>query len=323
MKKYLSGLITGLILALSFTVLAAELRIIPNPYPVLINGTNHTVDGYNINDYTYLKLSDFKKAGLTVKFNETDQQIEITSLNDQIPQNNQLDSTNSITINNITIKINKIIQDSDSLKLYITYSNGSNKQIMSADSLSKIVFNGKQYEYNSAFNFDRYYEKNIKAPDFIEPGVTADSVIFFPPINNANKINVVLNANYQSYRFNNIDVISSLENNIVNKQSVVLKISVDETNKYSDWASTSDLKEKYNIYYTDTLDTNDITKSCTAKIENKNLKSTIEFAMPGYNYKENALYSITIGQNTFLMWTKTAHDYYFRISELKKIGLIT
>lgn len=199
MKKYLSGLLTGLILALSFTVLASELNIIPNPYPVLINGTNQNVDGYNINGYTYLKLSDFKKVGLIVKFNETDQQIEITSLNNQ---NNQL-------------------------------------------------------------------------------------------------------------------------NNEINDQSIVSKILLDEAYKYSDWISTSDLKEKYNIHYTDTLDMNDITKSCKAKIENKNLKSIIEFAMPGYNYKENALYSVTIGKNTFFMWTKTVHDYYFRISELKEIGLIT
>lgn len=59
---------------------AAELIINPNPFPVIINGIETPVEGYNINGYTYLKLADFKKAGLTVKFNQTDKLIEITNV---------------------------------------------------------------------------------------------------------------------------------------------------------------------------------------------------------------------------------------------------
>lgn len=79
MKKYLSGLITGIIISVSLTAFAAELNVVANPFPVLINGITESVEGYNINGYTFLKLADFKKAGLTIKFNETNQQIEITS----------------------------------------------------------------------------------------------------------------------------------------------------------------------------------------------------------------------------------------------------
>lgn len=78
LKKFLCGLILGIIVSLSMVGIATELNIVPNPFPVLINNVVTEVEGYNINDYTYLKLADFRKTGLTVKFNETDRQIEIT-----------------------------------------------------------------------------------------------------------------------------------------------------------------------------------------------------------------------------------------------------
>lgn len=112
----------------------------------------------------------------------------------------------SKTINGVTIKITKVVQDSDSLKIYVTYTNKSKEQAMTGDSLSKIVASGKQFEYDHNFNFPRYYEKNVlKAADFIEPGVTEQSVIFFKPTK-ATKINIVLNANFDSYRFDNITI---------------------------------------------------------------------------------------------------------------------
>ena len=40
------------------------------------------------------------------------------------------------------------MQDSDSLKIYVTYVNKSKTQAMTGDSLSKIVANGAQFEYN-------------------------------------------------------------------------------------------------------------------------------------------------------------------------------
>ncbi len=78
MKKFLSGLITGLLISVSVTAFAAvQLKVIPNPFPVFINGSESKVDAYNINGSTYLKLSDLKTAGLNVKF--ADSKINVTS----------------------------------------------------------------------------------------------------------------------------------------------------------------------------------------------------------------------------------------------------
>jgi hypothetical protein len=78
-KHMLIGFILGTALCIGLPVFAEALNIVLNPFPVLINGVETEVEGYNINGSTFLKLADFKKAGLTVKFNETDRQIEITS----------------------------------------------------------------------------------------------------------------------------------------------------------------------------------------------------------------------------------------------------
>lgn len=80
MKKFIIGFIVGALMFSIIPVMAQEgLTVVPNPFPVLIDGVVTEVEGYNINGYTFLKLADFGKAGLTVKFNETDKQIEISS----------------------------------------------------------------------------------------------------------------------------------------------------------------------------------------------------------------------------------------------------
>lgn len=100
MKKYISGLLTGIIIATSFTVFAAvQLKVIPNPYPVLVNGTKANVQGYNINGSTYLKLSDLKVAGLDAKFDKK-----------------------QITINKTSAELDATKQTSDLLKIY-TFEN--------------------------------------------------------------------------------------------------------------------------------------------------------------------------------------------------------
>lgn len=104
--------------------------------------------------------------------------------------------------------------------------------------------------------------------------------------------------------------------------STVDKISLDETENYSDWISMRKLRIDYNILYTDTLDMVEMSEPCDALLENRNTQAKVSFIMPGYNYKENALYKITIGQKSFLMWTKYSSDYYFRISELQSLGLL-
>ena len=80
MKKFIIGFIVGALMFGIIPVMAQEgLTVVPNPFPVVIDGVVTEVEGYNINGYTFLKLADFGKAGLTVKFNETDKQIEISS----------------------------------------------------------------------------------------------------------------------------------------------------------------------------------------------------------------------------------------------------
>ena len=110
------------------------------------------------------------------------------------------------TVKDITVKIDKVVQDSDSLKIYVTYINNSKKAATTGDSLTKIVANGKQFETDFEFSFDRYYNQDVPhAASSIEPGVTEQSVIFFKPVT-ADKINIVLNANFDSYRFNDVKI---------------------------------------------------------------------------------------------------------------------
>jgi hypothetical protein len=77
MKKFFSGLIVGLLVSVSLTAFAVQLKVVPNPFPVFINGDKAQVDAYNINGSTYLKLADLKTAGLDVKF--ADSKINVTS----------------------------------------------------------------------------------------------------------------------------------------------------------------------------------------------------------------------------------------------------
>lgn len=81
MKKYIAGLLTGIIIATSLTTFAAvQLKVVPNPYPVLINNAKANVQAYNINGSTYLKLADLKTAGIDAKYNKDKKQIEVKSL---------------------------------------------------------------------------------------------------------------------------------------------------------------------------------------------------------------------------------------------------
>lgn len=86
LRKYRQLIIGLCIGTLLFGVLPAfadeiltNLRIMQNPYPVIVDGKQEEVQAYNIDGYTFLKLADVGKLlGSTVKFNETDNRIEIT-----------------------------------------------------------------------------------------------------------------------------------------------------------------------------------------------------------------------------------------------------
>ncbi|AEY65428.1 hypothetical protein [Clostridium sp. BNL1100] len=104
MKKFISGLIAGAILACSITAFATNLKVIDNPYPVLINNKQEDVKGYNVNGSTYLKLSDFTKAGLDVKFDKDKGQIDIVN-KVVTTQNNNPYSDMDTTVPKVTINI--------------------------------------------------------------------------------------------------------------------------------------------------------------------------------------------------------------------------
>ena len=80
-KQFMIGFLVGaLLFSLSPVFAEGGLNIMENPFPILVNGQPTEVEGYNINGYTFLKLVDFGKAGLVVKFNETEKRIEIESV---------------------------------------------------------------------------------------------------------------------------------------------------------------------------------------------------------------------------------------------------
>lgn len=170
---------------------------------LIVNGSQiKNAEARIINSTTYVPLRAISEMlGATVNWDNKTKTVTISD-----GKSNSTSPNMSQTINGVTVTINKVVQDSDSLKIYVTYVNKSNKEAMTGDSLAKIVSSGKQYTYDSDFNFDRWYEKNVPhADDFIEPGVTEQSVIFFKPVS-SDTINIVLNANFEDYRFNNVKV---------------------------------------------------------------------------------------------------------------------
>ena len=68
-KTLTLGIIIGAVAAVSITALA-EYVVVPNSFPVKVNGQTVQVEGYNINDSTYFKLRDVADAvgGFDVDF---------------------------------------------------------------------------------------------------------------------------------------------------------------------------------------------------------------------------------------------------------------
>ncbi|HEX2925073.1 MAG TPA: hypothetical protein VHP38_02245 [Ruminiclostridium sp.] len=124
MKKYIAGLLSGIIIAMSVTAFAAvELKVIPNPYPVMIDGTKADVQGYNINGSTYLKLSDLKVTGLNAKF--ANKQITISKAQESTETTK--DGTTKMTSDSLkiyTIDDKEYVSMRDVCKLYSKFSYG-------------------------------------------------------------------------------------------------------------------------------------------------------------------------------------------------------
>jgi hypothetical protein len=122
MKKYISGLLTGLLIAfLSLGTYAAVVNLIavPSPFPILIDGKKADIGAYSISGSTYIKLADLKAAGVEARLNIDKKQIEINTnkgatteaepvLNEAIPEyeavnNSVLEVTSARTVDSLTV----------------------------------------------------------------------------------------------------------------------------------------------------------------------------------------------------------------------------
>lgn len=56
MRKFISGLIVGIILTTSITVFASNYNVVPNPFKVIVDGEDKGQIGYLIDNSTYLPL---------------------------------------------------------------------------------------------------------------------------------------------------------------------------------------------------------------------------------------------------------------------------
>ena len=173
-------------------------------YNFTFDGKKQSIDVQLINNKAYVPLNDVTELfGGKVTYDSKSKTYAVTS---NTKGTSTTQSELSQTIKNVTVKIDKVIQDSDSLKVYVTYINNTKDAINTSDSLTRVVANGKQYSYNTDFNFKRWYKKDVPHTDsYIEPGVTAENVIFFEPVN-ADSINIAFTANWEDYRFNNVKI---------------------------------------------------------------------------------------------------------------------
>lgn len=189
-KKLLLSLGLIVIIAASITLgayAASDIKL-------WINGKEINTDIQIVNGSSYVPLRVISETlGADVKWDGTARKITINGKVAPV----QAPPEDAVTIKDVSIKIDKVVQDADSLRVYVSYINNSSDESSTSDSLAKIVSNGTQFEYNHDFNFDRYYNT----------GVTAKSVIFFEPITGVDKINVVLSADYNDYRFYDVKVV--------------------------------------------------------------------------------------------------------------------
>lgn len=69
MKQFIIGFTAGAVIFGAAGVFATEYIIEPNPYPIKVEDTNVSIDGYNIDGYSYFKLRDIgEQVGFNVDF---------------------------------------------------------------------------------------------------------------------------------------------------------------------------------------------------------------------------------------------------------------
>lgn len=104
MKKFILGFIAGGAICATVTVFAVEYAVTANPFPVKVNGTETTIEGYNINDNTYFKLRDVADAvgGFEVGF--SDNTITIDTGNVVKPEPTQTTNPDLLPLPEVSVK---------------------------------------------------------------------------------------------------------------------------------------------------------------------------------------------------------------------------
>lgn len=100
----------------------------------------------------------------------------------------------------LKITVNKIIND-DLLKIYVEYENNSGRVYDLAESLHKIVADGKQQKHDILRSLD--FNENVLHE--LEDGVVYESVLVFDKIE-SNEFNLVFYVDYEPVRIKNVYV---------------------------------------------------------------------------------------------------------------------
>lgn len=82
-KQFITGFVSGAIAFGLVGVMAAEMVTAPNTFPITLDGQQVSIEGYNVDDYTYFKLRDIADVvgGFDVDF--ADDTIVLTSQEEQ------------------------------------------------------------------------------------------------------------------------------------------------------------------------------------------------------------------------------------------------
>jgi hypothetical protein len=224
MRKYFKGFITGIlissILLLSITIFGETIETILNGVNITINGVRVAESGENYtlsngsevpnsilyNGTTYLpirKISELLEKnitwdGITKTITIYDSESDSIRLNDDVKNNESL--TFDINDLNLSFNINQVVQDANSLRIYTSCKNNSNKY--------GVVFGNSLYVYID----DIEYRMQKDMLFDISANEEKDVLIYFEPINNVSKIDLRA---YNSWDIHKKNILAEVKNLIV------------------------------------------------------------------------------------------------------------
>ena len=249
MKKYIAGLLTGVILSLSLTTFAAvKLEAIPSPFPIMIDGIKSTIEAYNIKGSTVIKLSDLKKVGVDAKFNSDKKQIEISTiegsttkaeptLNEAVPEKE--------TINTSTLEVTST-RTVDGLTVYIA---GGKEYVYRYDVSAALQ---KKNDSDSSKSYNKYniaYSYFLSLPVSSVSGFEDNYVSLTVGLWGANEDAKPVNLS-EPIEITNIMVDKRFEPRLPHDKQLMQFIKLDDYEKYIKPVLNSDktLKEIYELH---------------------------------------------------------------------------